>query len=344
MNMTVAEPIDSAVSASWDGPVASVTVVVSSHNRARLLYALLDALEEQDHDDFEVVVADNGSDDDTWSALITKCSRTSLRLCALRLDFHDGPAVPRNTCIAEAGGDLIVFTDDDCLPTPGWLSAITAAFDDHTVLVQGKTIPEPGGWAGSWGRSLTVTSPTGLYETANLAARRDAILVAGGFPSERLLSGRAFGEDVLLGSALARIGGVRFAADAVVHHRVMPGTYRDFLSERRRLAGFPMLLRYVPELRRKAFLRLFLSKRTAITDLALLAVPAYVVIALLTSFSPLAALAGLALLPWFVALWREARGRAGRNRVIRALQLARADVTGAVALLTGTLKARRPLF
>jgi glycosyltransferase involved in cell wall biosynthesis len=329
-------------SEAWLGPAPAVTVVVSSHSRAVLLAGLLDALEAQDHRDFEVVVADNGSPDDTWSVLTQRCARTTLRLRALRLEFHDGPAVPRNTCIAEARATLIAFTDDDCLPTPTWLSSITAAFEDATVIVQGRTTPEPGGWAGPWGRSLDVPGPTGLYETANLAARREAIVAAGGFGGKRLLSGRAFGEDVVLGATIARDGGFRFAPGALVHHRVMPGSYGDFVRERRRLSGFPQLLRLVPELRERAFLRVFMGRRRAVTDLGIAGVVAAVVSVALGE--PLGLVALLAVLPWLRTLWRESAAYPGAPRAVRSLQLMLADVIGFGALVSGSVRSRRVLL
>lgn len=342
--LPTATPLETAQSAAWNGPAPAVTVVVSTHNRWGLLGGLLDTLEAQDDPDFEVIVADNGSSDDTWSTLTTRCAETSMRMRAVRLDFHDGPAVPRNTCIAEARGELIAFTDDDCLPTPTWLSELTKAFEDRIDIVQGRTEQDPGGWAGPWGRTLNVTSPSGLFETANLAARRKAILAVGGFSEERLLWGRAFGEDVVLGSAIARCGGFRFAESAIVHHRVMPGRYRDFLEERARLRGFPLLVRAVPELRQRAFARVFLSRRTAVVDLALISVVVAWLLDALAGYSPWVHLLDLTFLLWFVAAWRDARARPGRLRVIRAAQICFADLNGAAALLNGSLHARRLLL
>jgi glycosyltransferase involved in cell wall biosynthesis len=340
--ITVATPAETTQSTGWPGPAAAVAVVVSTHSRAALLSGLLDALEAQDGVDFEVVVADNGSSDDTWSVLTDRCRRSPLRLLALRLPFHDGPAVPRNTAVAQSRSPLIAFTDDDCLPTPGWLSGLVDAFDDSTDIVQGRTQPEPGGWAGPWGRSLDVPNPSGLYETANLAVRREAFVRAGGFGGKRLLSGRAFGEDVVLGAAVAAAGGFRFATAADMYHRVMPGTYRDFVSERRRLAGFPQLLRLVPQLRSRAYLGVFLGKRRAITDLGLLA---FAVAAVLVGFGQLIGLVALlAMLPWGLRLWREGFDRPGAPRAVRAMQLLVADVVGFLALVNGSLRARRLLL
>lgn len=340
--MQTATTVETVQSKAWQRRAPAVTVVVSSHGRAALLSGLLDALEAQDHPDFEVVVADNGSPDDTWTVLTERCAATPLRLRALRLAFHDGPAIPRNTCIGAARAAVIAFTDDDCLPTQTWLSSITAAFDDDIAVVQGRTAPEPGGWAGPWGRTLDVASASGLYETANLAARRDAIEASGGFGGKRLLSGRAFGEDVVLGASIARGGGFRFAPDAVVHHRVMPGTYGDFVRERRRLSGFPQLLRLVPELRHRAFLRLFLGRRRAITDLGIAGIVAAVVS--LAVGWPLGAVGFVATLPWLRQLWRESAAYPGLPRAVRMAQLMYADLIGFGALVGGSVRARRLLL
>jgi hypothetical protein len=346
--ITVATPLETVQSPGWPGPAAEVAVVVSTHSRASLLSGLLDALEAQASIDVEVVIADNGSSDDTWSVLTDRCSRTPLRMLALRLPFHDGPGVPRNTCVASCRAAVVAFTDDDCLPTPGWLACLMTAIEDTVdaepiTIVQGATSPEPGGWAGAWGRTLSVPNASGLYETANLAVRRTSFAAAGGFGAKRLLSGRAFGEDVVLGAAIASTGGFRFTSDALVHHRVMPGTYADFLVERRRLYGFPMLLRQVPELRGHAFGRAFLSRRSAVTDLALVGIAANIAASALTG-SGWPGLFELAALPWVFAGWREAEARPGRSRLLRALQLWYADLVGAAALMTGSLRARRLLI
>jgi hypothetical protein len=157
-----------------------------------------------------------------------------------------------------------------------------------------------------------------------------------------LLSGRAFGEDVVLGAAIAAAGGFRFAPDAEMHHRVMPGSYRTFVSERRRLAGFPQLLRLVPQLRSRTYLGVFLGKRRAITDLGIAGFIAAVVLVSLGWW--LGAVALVAMLPWGLRLWREAFGHPGAPRPLRAMQLLVADVVGFAALLAGSIRARRLLL
>ncbi len=333
--VTVA-PLEQASSRTFSRP-AEVAVVVSTHARSEYLSGLLACLDAQEHSSFEVVICDNGSPDGTWGLLTSWVAGTEVPAHVLRVPFHDGPAVPRNTALERTRAPLLAFTDDDCLPSATWLSALTAGLADPAVaVVQGRTQPESDGWAGPWGRSLTVQSVTGLCETANLGCRREGFFRAGGFPSRRLLSGRAFGEDVLLGAALARHGRVVFRSDAAVEHRVLPGSYRGFLQERYRLGGFPLLARAVPAVRRNAVLGIFLSRRTACVDIG--------VLGLLLAAATRRVAPATAALPWARLCWRAAAGRPGRPRAVRTTQIAVGDLVGLAALVTGSVRARRPLL
>jgi glycosyltransferase involved in cell wall biosynthesis len=329
-------PLEQASSRTFGRP-AEVAVVVSTHARSDYLRGLLACLDAQDHGSFEVVICDNGSPDDTWRLLTGWLARTGVPALALRLPFSDGPAVPRNTAVLRTSAPLLAFTDDDCLPATSWLSSLSPGLDDPSVAVaQGRTRPESGAWAGPWGRSLTVLTVTGLCETANLACRRESFVQVGGFPARRLLSGRAFGEDVLLGAALARHGRVVRRDEALVEHRVLPGSYREFLRERHRLGGFPLLIRALPELRQNAFLGVFLGRRTAVVDVGLLGL---VAAPLLRRWWPVAAAA-----PWIRSCWSASAGRPGRLRAVRAAQIAVGDVVGLSGLVSGSVRARRLLL
>jgi glycosyltransferase involved in cell wall biosynthesis len=333
--MPTGQPTATAVSTSWPSATPAVSVVIATHERAGYLGELHDALAAQANPpEFEVVVADDGSADGTWSALDRLAARSPLPFKALRLPASGGASIPRNTAVAESRGAVVAFTDDDCLPSPGWLRALVAGFDDRDVaVVQGRTAPEPGGWEGPWSRSLEVSGLSGLYEGANLACRRDAFVAVGGFNPHRVVAGRPFGEDVQLGIELSRNGAARFAEAAVVHHRVMPGSYRQFIEERRRLAGFPALVREVPELRRQFVAGVFLSRRTLAVDAAVAGAVAAV--------STATAWPVVASLPWLARCWQAAAERPGRPRPVRAAQLAVADLVGLGALVRGSVEAHR---
>jgi GT2 family glycosyltransferase len=186
-----------------------------------------------------------------------------------------------------------------------------------------------------------ITGPTKLYETCNLGWRRDAFERLGGFEGGRPSSPRGtrahFGEDAQLGWRLVSSGGQTiYRADALVHHRVHAGSFREWLRERRRLSLFPALVRRSPGMPDALRLKVFLSWDTAVFDLALAGGAA----ALVTRRPWLAALA----MPWLYRRWQQAGNRPGRARLVRLAQLGIGDAVGLAALVAGSLKAGRPVF
>src|SRR3954466_13720190 len=152
-----------------------VSVVIPARDAAALIGRAVGAAVAQDlHDDFEVIVVDDGSTDATAQIARDAGARVISNPSPL------GPADARNAGVAAAGGELIAFTDADCVPAPGWLQAGVAALA-HADLVQGRVEPEPGIPVGPFDHTITVSEETGLYETANLFVRREWFDRAGGF-------------------------------------------------------------------------------------------------------------------------------------------------------------------
>jgi glycosyltransferase involved in cell wall biosynthesis len=106
-----------------------VSVVVPTYNGARRIGACLGALSQQSASHaVEVLVVNDGSTDDT--------AQVVLRFPEVRLinQANAGPAAARNRGAQEARGRFLLFTDDDCVPTPDWLEAMLAAFQDDEVV------------------------------------------------------------------------------------------------------------------------------------------------------------------------------------------------------------------
>lgn len=335
--MTPVEDGDWA-SSRWADARPEISVVVATHDRATLLPGLLDALAAQHLDDgeLEVVVVDDGSTDATPATLRRLVAATSLPMLAVRIEGTGGPSVPRNTGAALARGAYLLFTDDDCLPTPTWAPALRAALEGGADVVQGRTTPPPQPRPGPWARSIWVERPGPLYETCNIGFRRTAFDAAGGFPRLDLVAAgaapRGFGEDAALGCAVARAGSRGWAAEALVHHRWLPGDFRDHLRERRRLVAFPALARQVPEVADALTAGVFLSPRSVRFDVALAGLAG----AALTRRPALA----LAALPWVRQTVEHGRavGAATPGGLAR---LALADAVGLAALARGSVLARR---
>ena len=132
-----------------------VSVVVPTFKRPDLLIRCLTALRAQDFDtsDYEVIIADDAACDETRRVLDACCSGESgvpgspaRRQCPgpevryVAVTGKHGPAAARNAGWRVARGEIIAFTDDDCVPTPGWLRAGLAAFTDGVTGVSGRLI------------------------------------------------------------------------------------------------------------------------------------------------------------------------------------------------------------
>ncbi|UCE89688.1 MAG: glycosyltransferase [Pseudomonadota bacterium] len=102
---------------------SSVSIIVPAHNAAATIEACLDAALACRHRDFEVVVVDDASDDAT-AAL---ASGFPCRLIHLANQY--GAARARNVGAHHAHGDVLFFTDADCLPEPDVLTRACAALE-----------------------------------------------------------------------------------------------------------------------------------------------------------------------------------------------------------------------
>ncbi len=340
-----ASVIDVAHSATWDvGGEPTIAALISTYGRPAFLPELLAALEAQDlpEGSFEVVLVDNGSTDDTWVELSRLVAATPIRAIGVRLDHNRGPASGRNAGARHVRAPLIAITDDDCLPTPGWLRHVRLAFSGGADVVQGTVHGDPGG-VGSmapWDHTIWVTSPTPFFETCNVSYRRSAFERAGGFDEDDPLlhppSGRAFGEDACLAWEVQRTGGTAaFAPNALVHHRCIPSDYAHWLSDQRQLEGFPGLARRSPLVARWLHRGMFLEPRSAQFDLAVLGMAA----ALVTR-RPWAL---IAVQPWLWRRWRHARHLARSRRGAPGIlaRLAWSDAVGLAAMVRGSIRHRR---
>jgi glycosyltransferase involved in cell wall biosynthesis len=206
----------------------SVSVVVPAYNAAATLAEQLEALAIQQYkDDWEVVIADNGSTDGT--ADVARRYRPRFKAFTL---IDGGPrrghSSPRNAGAKAARGELLAYCDADDVVAPGWLQAMADAACHYDLI---------GGWLDarplnndstrSWHRPWpTDRLPSWLLPcavSANFAIWADVLRDLGGWSSEY----EAGGEDTEL-SYRAQLAGYRlgFAPDAVVYYRYRSGLWQ----------------------------------------------------------------------------------------------------------------------
>mgnify|MGYP000884486522 CR=1 FL=1 len=101
---------------------SDLAVVILNYNTRDDLRHCLDSLRQaQGPLAFEVLVVDDGGGLPLEPVLAPLRDHLALTLLSAP---HGGPAAARNVGIAATRGTLLAFTDDDCLPDPGWLSAL----------------------------------------------------------------------------------------------------------------------------------------------------------------------------------------------------------------------------
>lgn len=233
-------------------------MVVATHNRAVLLPRLLQALEaQQGSPPFDVVIVDDASSDATWAALERLVATSPVQLQVKRLAANAGPATARNVGWRAARAELVLFTDDDCVPQPGWLAAMTAALAEAD-LAQGRTEPNPAQQSeqGPFSRTMEVTSEAGYYQTCNMGYRRSVLEALDGF-DERYR--RPAGEDTDLAWRAREAGATStFVPAALVYHDVRPSSFMVHLKDTRRWGWCVLTVRQHPGLRDLIWRRMFL--------------------------------------------------------------------------------------
>jgi len=108
------------------------SVVVPAYNAERTVGRCLEALAAQSipQEDYEVLVIDDGSTDGTARVVESFSNKLTLRFEG---QPNSGPAAARNRGARAAEGEIILFTDSDCVPTQNWIEEMVRPFEDPDV-------------------------------------------------------------------------------------------------------------------------------------------------------------------------------------------------------------------
>src|SRR5947209_5102271 len=119
-----------------------ISIIVPTRNRSALLGRLLESLAKLHYSQWEALVVDDGSTDDTPD-IVQRYIDQGLPITYLYQPWSKMGAA-RNFGLEHAHGAIAAFTDDDCTVDPDWLGTIAAAFEAHpeALGVQGKTITD----------------------------------------------------------------------------------------------------------------------------------------------------------------------------------------------------------
>src|SRR5688572_8692245 len=104
-----------------------LSVIIPVRNDPKRLAKCLEALAGSTHEDFEVIVADDASSDDTAAVAESKGARV------IRLKAHSGAAAARNVGADAARGQILLFVDADVCVHADTLQTAAAAFADPSI-------------------------------------------------------------------------------------------------------------------------------------------------------------------------------------------------------------------
>jgi cellulose synthase/poly-beta-1,6-N-acetylglucosamine synthase-like glycosyltransferase len=114
---------------STERPPVRVSIVIPTFNGARRIGRTLEAIQRQTFKGrVEVIVVDDGSRDET-AAVVSAFQGTKLLSQPNR-----GPAAARNNGARAASGEILLFTDDDCVPQPDWIDRMLGPFKNPMVV------------------------------------------------------------------------------------------------------------------------------------------------------------------------------------------------------------------
>jgi glycosyltransferase involved in cell wall biosynthesis len=168
------------------GSAPRLSVIVPAHNAAQTIDICLDALQRQSlpRTAYEVLVVDDGSTDTTASR-VAACPDVRLIL-----QPHTGAAAARNLGAAHARGQILLFTDADCVPKPDWIVRMVAPFQDPEIVgAKGAYTPLPGPLVYRFVQleyedkyaHMARARHIDFIDTYAAAYRRDVFLANGGF-------------------------------------------------------------------------------------------------------------------------------------------------------------------
>jgi len=212
-----------------------ISVIVPMFNAENTIIQALNGLETQTINEFEVVVVDDGSTDNS-SGLLSKFQNQSKLQIKLIKQSNAGPAKARNAGVGQSVGNIIIFLDSDCVPPANWLEEMVrplggkivgcncgykvknkenliARYIDYEIAkrhenLKGKTVDTIGSYSASF--------------------FKDIFVKANGFSTEYTV---ASGEDFDLGFNIKKIGYDLFFTDRTFVYHYHPDSLRKYLKQ-----------------------------------------------------------------------------------------------------------------
>ncbi|HJV53570.1 MAG TPA: glycosyltransferase family A protein [Noviherbaspirillum sp.] len=241
-----------------DGALAAVadidvSIVVPTRGRPQLLNRCLASLVLQRFDPgrFEIIVVDDGPDDDTRSIVVgwsAHTAGTGPDIVYIPSRGPHGPAAARNHGWQVARGDIIAFTDDDTIARADWLVHGMRAFNDDVHAVRGRIVMPLSGVPTDYQLDAK-NLENAEFVTANCFVRKRVLEDIGGFDERFRFAWRE--DSDLYFRLLEYSAGIAHAPNAVMTHPIRPAGWGVSLKQLKKIQFDALLFKKHPQLYRQ---------------------------------------------------------------------------------------------
>jgi glycosyltransferase involved in cell wall biosynthesis len=233
---------------------ANISVVIPTYRRPALLRKCLNEIIRQACPDcsFEVIVVSDGPDPATASLVgQLKNENPGFPISFHFLETKRGPAAARNYGWKQSTGELIVFTDDDCIPSPSWLAGYWQSYQAEKqpiIAYTGKVeVPVPERPT-DYQKNVSHLS-TAEFITANCASTREALERVNGFDEEFPVAWRE--DSDLQFRLLEKQVPIVQVREALVSHPVRETSWGSSIRDQRKSMFNALLFKKHPDFYRK---------------------------------------------------------------------------------------------
>jgi len=213
--------------------LASIIVVTKNHSA--YLTKCLNSILNQSYKNFEVIIIDHNSSDNT-AEIIKKFKSDKIKYF-LNTESK-GIASVRNYGIKKSNGNYIFFTDSDCMPAKNWVEeGMQILLNNDVAGVEGKTIAENQNFGVS--QHFVENYEGGQYQTCNIAYKRENLIECGMFNEKY----RIAYEDLDIAIRIKKKSSIYFNSDMLVFHQLVQWSVKGLMLNAFRAKDKVMLVK-----------------------------------------------------------------------------------------------------
>ena len=212
-----------------------VSIIIVTKNHSKYLLKCLNSVLNQTYKDFEIIIIDHNSSDNT--AEIIKSLKSDKIKYFLNKD-NKGIAAVRNYGVTKSKSDYIFFTDSDCIVSKNWIEEGMSILENNNIAgVEGKTIAENQNFGAS--QHFVENFKGGQYQTCNMGYKKKNLMECNMF-NEKYQNAY---EDIDLAIRIKKSSIIEFNPDMLVLHQLVQWNIKSLISNAFRAKDKVMLIK-----------------------------------------------------------------------------------------------------